>query len=63
MNRGISAAIDGKTICALSTPAGMGGIAVVRVSGKDAIALACKTFSKDLTQVASHQAVFGRMKD
>ena len=63
MNRGISAAIDGKTICALSTPAGMGGIAVVRVSGKDAISLACKTFSKDLTQVASHQAVFGRMKD
>jgi tRNA modification GTPase len=61
MNRGILGAIDGKTICALSTPAGMGGIAVIRVSGPEAISLASSLFSKDLRSTASHQAVFGRM--
>ena len=61
MNRGILGAIDGKTICALSTPAGMGGIAVIRVSGPEAIAMASSIFSKDLSGTPSHQAVFGRM--
>tara|TARA_B100000768_G_scaffold182061_1_gene209099 strand:- start:13170 stop:14546 length:1377 start_codon:yes stop_codon:yes gene_type:complete len=61
MNRGILGAIDGKTICALSTPAGMGGIAVIRVSGPEAILLASSVFSKDLSSTLSHQAVFGRM--
>ena len=61
MNRGILGAIDGKTICALSTPAGMGGIAVIRVSGPEAISVASSIFSKDLSGIPSHQAVFGRM--
>ncbi len=62
MNRGIVGAIDGKTICALSTAAGMGGIAVVRVSGPDALRIASAVFSKDLTEVASHRAVFGKFQ-
>ena len=31
--------IDNSTICAISTPAGQGGIAIIRVSGPDAIAM------------------------
>ncbi len=63
MNRGIAAAFDGKTICALSTPMGMGGIAVIRVSGPDAFDLANRVFSKDLAAVKSHRAVFGILRN
>ena len=31
------------TICAVSTPAGVGGIAVVRVSGRDAVKCVMKS--------------------
>ncbi|MGB0462849.1 MAG: tRNA uridine-5-carboxymethylaminomethyl(34) synthesis GTPase MnmE, partial [Flavobacteriales bacterium] len=61
MNRGIVGAIDGKTICAISTPAGMGGIAVVRVSGPEAIRIANGLFSRDLESLESHKAAFGKI--
>ena len=61
MNRGIVGAIDGKTICAISTPAGMGGIAVVRVSGPEAIRIANGLFSRDLEGLESHKAAFGKI--
>ena len=61
MNRGIVGAIDGKTICAISTPAGMGGIAVVRVSGPEAIGIASSLFSRDLVSLESHKAAFGKI--
>ena len=61
MNRGIVGAIDGKTICAISTPAGMGGIAVVRVSGPEAIQIANGLFSWDLEGLESHKAAFGKI--
>ena len=61
MNRGIVGAIDGKTICAISTPAGMGGIAVVRVSGPEAIGIASSLFSRDLASLESHKAAFGKI--
>lgn len=63
MNREIIAALDGRTICAVSTATGMGGIAVVRISGPDALVHAQKVFSRNLEGVKSHQAVFGRMRD
>jgi tRNA modification GTPase len=49
------------TICALSTPAGMGAIALVRLSGKSALNIASKLFSKNLTLVAGHTAHFGKI--
>ncbi len=50
------------TICALATPAGLGAIGVIRLSGTKAIAIANQCFiGKDLTQVASHTAHFGRL--
>jgi len=37
-----------QTICAISTPQGVGGIAVIRISGKEALA-ACKRLAKSLS--------------
>ena len=49
------------TICAISTPCGVGGIAVVRVSGHDAVRIADSIFSgrHKLADAASHSAHFG----
>ena len=52
------------TICAISTPAGVGGIAVARVSGKDAITLVDKIWKgKSLTKADSHTAHLGTIVD
>ena len=37
--------MENKTICAISTPIGVGGISIIRVSGKDSIKIANKVFS------------------
>jgi len=50
------------TIAALATPQGMGAIAVIRVSGKQALQIVNKLFpSKDLTQVPSHTLHVGKL--
>ncbi len=53
------------TICALSTPYGRGGIAVVRVSGPEAVSVTSKIFrsGRPLDKVTSHTVTFGRIKD
>jgi tRNA modification GTPase len=51
------------TICALSTANGMGAIAVIRVSGEKALEIVSSIFSKDLSQVATHTAHFGRIRN
>jgi len=51
------------TICALSTAPGIGAIAVIRVSGKQALAATSALFSKDLQETASHTAHFGRIRN
>lgn len=55
--------VSNDTICALSTANGMGAIAVIRVSGKEALAITSAIFSKDLTTKESHTAHFGIIKD
>lgn len=51
-------------IAAIATPVGEGGIAVIRVSGKNAIAEVNEAFDgKDLTQQSSHTVHFGNIKD
>ena len=48
------------TICAVSTPAGTGGIAVVRVSGNDAVATVAGAWKgRDLNSLESHRATLG----
>ena len=52
------------TICAISTPAGTGGIAVVRVSGADALTIVSKCWKGiDLSTAKSHTAQLGRIID
>ena len=51
------------TICALSTPNGIGAIAMIRLSGKDSFAIMKNLVRKDLSAVDSHTAHFGVIKD
>lgn len=52
------------TICAIATAPGIGAIAVIRLSGADAINISNKVFfGKDITQVESHTAHFGTIRD
>ena len=53
------------TIAAISTPAGTGGIAVIRISGDDAVKIADKVFfgSKKLSDVPTHTVHYGFIKD
>ena len=50
------------TICALATPPG-GAIAVVRVSGPDAVAITGSIFSKPLEKAEGYSLHFGEIKD
>ncbi len=52
------------TICALATAPGIGAIAVIRLSGEDAINICNKVFfGKDLIKVESHTAHFGTIRE
>lgn len=52
------------TIIALATPQGVGAIAVIRLSGKEAIKLTNEVFKgKDLEKQASHTIHFGTIRD
>lgn len=53
------------TIVALATPAGNGAIAIIRLSGQDAIEICEKVFSggKKLTEQPSHTVHFGVIKE
>jgi tRNA modification GTPase len=50
------------TICALSTANGMGAIALIRISGPEAMVVTEKIFSKSLADKASHTAHFGYVR-
>jgi tRNA modification GTPase len=55
--------INDDTICAISTAPGVGGIAVIRVSGSDAIEICDKIFKgrKKLSETASNKVAFGEI--
>ena len=53
-----------ETICAISTPAGVGGIAVVRISGPQAISIADSIWQgKRLADAATHSVHYGTILD
>lgn len=52
-----------ETIAALATPVGEGGIAVIRISGKGAIAVADAVFSKNVCALKTHTVHFGYVID
>ncbi|MBE6311480.1 MAG: tRNA uridine-5-carboxymethylaminomethyl(34) synthesis GTPase MnmE, partial [Bacteroidales bacterium] len=52
------------TICAISTAPGVGGIAVIRVSGNDAIEITNRCWKgANISEMKSHTAHFGRIVD
>ena len=59
--------IDRNTVAAVATPAGVGGIATVRVSGKDAGEICDKAFKsaggKKLGDLKGYQALYGKIYD
>ncbi len=56
--------IDNDTICAVSTPYGVGGIAVARISGSRAVEIADKVWQGNrLSAAASHTAHLGNIVD
>lgn len=55
--------VPGETIAAIATPPGEGGVAIVRISGKEAFNIAAKVFSGPVHSYKSHTAHFGQVKD
>jgi len=53
----------GETIAAIATPPGEGGIAVIRITGKEAITVANRIFSGDVRKYTSHTAHYGKVSD
>ena len=58
---------DNKTVAAIATPAGVGGIATVRVSGSSAVEICDKAFKsaggKKLGDLNGYQALYGKIYD
>ena len=59
--------ISNDTIVALATPSGAGAIAVIRISGKEAITIASSVFQsisgKDITKQRTHTLHLGHIID
>ncbi|MBA2368368.1 MAG: tRNA uridine-5-carboxymethylaminomethyl(34) synthesis GTPase MnmE [Candidatus Protochlamydia sp.] len=53
----------GDTIAAIATPPGEGGVAIIRISGNDALPVAAKVFSGPVHKYLSHTAHFGQIKN
>ena len=51
------------TICALSTPNGMGAIALIRVSGAEALSICNSIFSKDILSAKGNSVLYGVIRD
>lgn len=51
----------GETIAAIATPTGEGGVAIIRISGKEALAVAAKVFSGPVLTYATHTVHYGKI--
>lgn len=51
----------GETIAAIATPPGEGGVAIIRISGKDALQVAAKVFSGPVATYKTHTAHYGQI--
>jgi tRNA modification GTPase len=52
-----------ETIAAIATPLGEGGVAMIRISGKEAVSIAAKVFSGPIHSYKSHTAHYGYIFD
>lgn len=53
----------GETIAAIATPLGEGGVAIIRISGKNALDIAEKVFSGKIRSFQSHSAHYGHVRN
>ncbi|MBS0635211.1 MAG: tRNA uridine-5-carboxymethylaminomethyl(34) synthesis GTPase MnmE [Verrucomicrobia bacterium] len=53
--------IPGETIAALATAPGEAGIAIIRISGNNAVSVAEKIFSKPVSKLKSHTVHYGKI--
>lgn len=53
----------GETIAAIATPPGEGGVAIIRISGKDALTVAAKIFSGPIHKYKTHTAHYGQIRE
>lgn len=53
----------GETIAAIATPPGEGGVAIVRISGSQALDVAERVFSSPVRSFASHTAHYGQVRN
>src|SRR5688572_12353635 len=51
------------TIAAIATPPGEGGVAIIRISGKNALQVAAQVFSGPVHNYKSHTAHYGQIRD
>jgi tRNA modification GTPase len=54
--------VNSDTIAAIATPAGVGGLGIIRISGPDAVKI-LKNIFKVRKPLLSHQAVFGKIRE
>lgn len=52
----------GQTIAAIATPLGEGGVAIIRISGKEALTVAAKIFSGPIQQYKTHTVHYGQIR-
>lgn len=55
--------IPGETIAAVATPPGEGGVAIIRISGDQALEIANRVFSGDVHRYKTHTAHYGKVVD
>lgn len=53
----------GETIAAIATPPGEGGVAIIRISGDEALNVASRVFSGPVHQYRSHTAHYGQVRN
>ncbi len=55
--------VPGETIAAIATPPGEGGVAIIRISGNEALDVAEKIFTGPIRSYQTHTAHFGKIRD
>lgn len=55
--------IPGETVAAIATPPGEGGVAIIRISGKNALDVGEKVFSRSIKKFKSHTVHYGNILD
>ena len=55
--------LPNETVCAISSPPGIGGIAVIRTSGKDAVLIVDSIFSKSLKKSKGYSVLYGTISE